>query len=228
MNTWHTTLWFKSWETTTPAQYALSILGLVLLAVVHEAIACYRSCYLSGAAPGGGLQEPLVGVENPRCAFGGAAFAACSSTWQSVRGTCRALAVEDVAFGNAEGGVREGEGHEGSAVRVVPLRRVVGGSVPRLRSDKVWSAVLYSLNICSGYMLMLAVMTFNTGCVREIGRSLQRIRAHRRGLACWKCATVEVDDIASACGAPRASGAFAGTFSRWSSAWAWATTSCLT
>eukprot|EP00199_Chlamydomonas_sp_CCMP681_P006075 CAMPEP_0119109328 /NCGR_PEP_ID=MMETSP1180-20130426/17848_1 /TAXON_ID=3052 ORGANISM="Chlamydomonas cf sp, Strain CCMP681" /NCGR_SAMPLE_ID=MMETSP1180 /ASSEMBLY_ACC=CAM_ASM_000741 /LENGTH=195 /DNA_ID=CAMNT_0007095071 /DNA_START=152 /DNA_END=740 /DNA_ORIENTATION=- len=43
INTWHTTLWFESWETKSLLSYMVSCLGLVLFAVLHEAFACYRS-----------------------------------------------------------------------------------------------------------------------------------------------------------------------------------------
>ncbi len=65
MNTWHTTLWFKSWETTSVNAYAFSLAGLVLLGIVHEALACYRSVYLA-AGPIDSVQEPLVGVDSAR------------------------------------------------------------------------------------------------------------------------------------------------------------------
>lgn len=56
-NTWHTLLWFKSWETKTVQAYIISLIGLVLLGVVHECLACYRSGFISRLHP----KEELLG-----------------------------------------------------------------------------------------------------------------------------------------------------------------------
>ncbi len=67
INTWETILWFQSWQTRSPTAYMLSCLGLVLLALAHEALNSARASYLSASVEGPGvLQEPLVGVSNPR------------------------------------------------------------------------------------------------------------------------------------------------------------------
>jgi len=94
-NTWHTLLWFKSWETKDVQSYIISLLGLVLLGVVHESLACYRSGYISRVHP----KEDPAGTGRRHTSLG----------------------------------------------------------------DRIILALLYSGNIASGYMLMLAVMTFNVG-----------------------------------------------------------------
>ena len=61
VNTFKTTLWFKSWETDTVWAYVLSLVGLVAFAVVHECIACYRSCFVRRLAQQGKQQQDEFG-----------------------------------------------------------------------------------------------------------------------------------------------------------------------
>ena len=43
INSLHTTLWFKSWETTTSMAYYVSLVGLILFAVLYEGLGLARA-----------------------------------------------------------------------------------------------------------------------------------------------------------------------------------------
>jgi copper transporter 1 len=50
----HVTLWLRSWHTSTHLQYAISVVGLLLLAVIAECLAALRARLArAAAAPGG-------------------------------------------------------------------------------------------------------------------------------------------------------------------------------
>eukprot|EP00798_Chlamydomonas_sp_ICE-L_P029345 gene29345-12440_t len=51
MNTFHTTLWFRSWTTTNVTQYMLSIVALIIFAVIHEGIFVVRAQMLAKMSP---------------------------------------------------------------------------------------------------------------------------------------------------------------------------------
>jgi hypothetical protein len=61
VNTIHTTLWFRSWETKDLTSYILSLVGLVAFAICHEGLACYRAWYLCKLqGKGSQLEEALI------------------------------------------------------------------------------------------------------------------------------------------------------------------------
>lgn len=50
-NTIYTILWIKSWETTSLQSYLISVVGLILFGVLHEAVAAYRATYSTKLMP---------------------------------------------------------------------------------------------------------------------------------------------------------------------------------
>lgn len=99
----HTVLWMKSWETTNPFLYIISIACLVALALSHEALVNWRSSLLQAlSAKSNGADEEMQPLTT-------------------------------------------------SARDPLPWKL------------KLFLSALYSLNITTGYLLMLAVMTYNVG-----------------------------------------------------------------
>lgn len=129
----HETLWFQGWHTTTATQFTASLLLLAAACLVHEAVTALRVRLHSQ------LAGPLKGPRAPLAAEPSSQRAALlESHGSTLRG------MDDVPkIPPVPADLRWASRLSGSRLRLVVC-------------------ALYALDVALSYMLMLAVMTFNT------------------------------------------------------------------
>jgi hypothetical protein len=152
-------LWIQSWTTESPLQYFVSIAGLAAFALLHEALSGYRAVYnagarqLSRAASDDGGYLPL-GDEVARWA--------APLPWRRAAARTLLRACHRCRITPCPGGLGPPcrARQEPACRRPCPLPPPCRGL--RLSRHAVGS-LMYTANIATSYLLMLAVMTFNGG-----------------------------------------------------------------
>ena len=133
-NSFHVTLWFDTWTSSTLPQYLLILIGLVAFSIAHEALSAYRAIRVTSL-------------------FSPAAAATASSYREDVD---KPLLPEDP--GSSSSNNNGPSSSPGILIARGQRRRNLS------LHHKALLGSLYAFQLLTAYLLMLAVMTYNVGC----------------------------------------------------------------